>query len=336
MNGMDDHDQRAFSALERRLTAHFEERMREQAAEFTRQLEEARRGAVVAGGGGGAQNGKTGGPHHYNGEEVEELAPVVAFPTNWRAIIMSFMETTSMHGINRAFQRGHMFTRKVFWTVVFLGALAATIYLIMNLILDYLDYASTTQFTVSYVRDMVFPTVTFCNLNIASMTAMQKAGYGNFTSDVSTIRPAIKKIDMATYYHQNRTDFIHDCTYSLSDCTSSLTNKTDNDYGMCYQFNGDGTGTTEVSSRPGAQYGLRLKLNIQQDDYLPSTSEAGVLMQVHDSTKPFNIDEQGFGLEPGRHYRVSVRRISISNLKSPYGTCKDTVLEDDETYSLST
>ena len=52
-------------------------------------------------------------------------------------------------------------------------------------------------------------------------------------------------------------------------------------FGNCFTFNYNDSVTLK-NSRAGPMYGLRLLLNINQTDYLPSTEAAGVRLVVHE------------------------------------------------------
>lgn len=64
----------------------------------------------------------------------------------------------------------------------------------------------------------------------------------------------------------------------------------DPEYGNCYTFNFNDS-VTMKNSRAGPMYGLRLLLNVNQSDYMPTTEAAGVRIVVHEQARIISRDK---------------------------------------------
>ena len=82
------------------------------------------------------------------------------------------------------------------------------------------------------------------------------------------------------------------------------------DFGLCYTFNSgrDGHPLLKVH-RAGVDFGLRLQLYVQQDQYYGILRDSsGFKVMVHDQDEPPLINELGFAIHPGMHTFCGVRK----------------------------
>ena len=109
---------------------------------------------------------------------------------------------------------------------------------------------------------------------------------------------------------------IKKCHWKAQKCgpenfTSVLT-----DFGLCYTFN-PGTADYELLKvhRAGVDFGLRLQLNVQQDQYYGIMRDSsGFKVMIHDQDEPPLINELGFAIHPGMHTFCAVRKTKVSNI----------------------
>jgi hypothetical protein len=79
----------------------------------------------------------------------------------------------------------------------------------------------------------------------------------------------------------------------------------------------------------GAANGLKLTLNIQEEEYTPSNDldgaaeDAGIKWMLHHPSEPPYVKELGSGAGPGHHTFVAVRHEQITSLPLPYTTCEE-------------
>ncbi|GFR99829.1 acid-sensing ion channel 1, partial [Elysia marginata] len=78
--------------------------------------------------------------------------------------------------------------------------------------------------------------------------------------------------------------------------------------------------------KTGPLNGLRLELNIQADEYLPSSNVGGIKVLIHDN-KEYPFPEDGsLVVAPGFYTAISVRKMKTKRLSSPYGNCIDSAV----------
>ncbi|XP_066496794.1 amiloride-sensitive sodium channel subunit beta isoform X2 [Tiliqua scincoides] len=98
------------------------------------------------------------------------------------------------------------------------------------------------------------------------------------------------------------------CLYGTEPCNhSNFTHLYHPDHGNCYIFNWGMNGDLRVSSNPGAEFGLKLILDISQEDFIPFlTSTAGARLMLHEQKSfPF-LKDQGIYALAGTETSVGV------------------------------
>ncbi|XP_041349553.1 degenerin-like protein asic-2 [Gigantopelta aegis] len=80
-----------------------------------------------------------------------------------KTTLKDFAENTSAHGVNKLVTSKGWFI-KLIWLVLFLGASSMIVYQVSRLVINYLRKPATPKTTV-VSKPLVFPSVTFCNLN---------------------------------------------------------------------------------------------------------------------------------------------------------------------------
>ncbi|XP_006826136.1 epithelial sodium channel subunit gamma-2-like, partial [Saccoglossus kowalevskii] len=153
------------------------------------------------------------------------------------------------------------------------------------------------------------------------------------SSDYSDVQNVLKltKGEINKYGHQAK-DFIIQCSFDGITCDYRDFHVFQNDeYGNCFTFN-SGIQNGELiknSNRPGARYGLKLTLFIEQDEYIPLYGqEAGVRVLIHPSDiTPFPEDE-GITVAPGLKTSIGLRQEGIQQPSTPYTNCSDNQVFD--------
>lgn len=94
------------------------------------------------------------------------------------------------------------------------------------------------------------------------------------------------------------------------------------DYGNCYIFNWGMTETALPSANPGTEFGLKLILDIGQEDYVPFlASTAGARLMLHEQrTYPF-IREEGIYAMAGTETSIGVLVDKLQRKGEPYSPC---------------
>lgn len=94
------------------------------------------------------------------------------------------------------------------------------------------------------------------------------------------------------------------------------------DYGNCYIFNWGMTEKALPSANPGTEFGLKLTLDIGQEDYVPFlASTAGARLMLHEQrTYPF-IREEGIYAMAGTETSIGVLVDKLQRKGEPYSPC---------------
>ncbi|XP_072027739.1 uncharacterized protein [Amphiura filiformis] len=132
----------------------------------------------------------------------------------------------------------------------------------------------------------------------------------------------LTRAEIRDYGHQFD-DFILECTYDESGCDErNFTLLESDDYGNCYTFNYNPSGRDVYSTKTGPNYGLRLIMNLQQDEYISLTGpEAGIRVTLTPRNVRPSPGENGITIKPGVVTSLGLRYENISRLGGRYGNC---------------
>lgn len=128
-------------------------------------------------------------------------------------------------------------------------------------------------------------------------------------------------------------EFVLRCSFNSKDCNMERDFKlhVDPEYGNCYTFNFNDSVELK-NSRAGPMYGLRLLLDVHQDDYMPTTEAAGVRIVVHEQDKEPFPDTFGYSAPIGFVSSFGLKTKVLKRLDAPYGSCSDTFRPDPYIY----
>ncbi|XP_044160833.1 amiloride-sensitive sodium channel subunit beta isoform X1 [Bufo gargarizans] len=158
--------------------------------------------------------------------------------------------------------------------------------------------------------------------------------YKNFTSGIQAIRewyllqfssifskiPLEDKIEMG----YKAEEMILTCMFGGETCSyRNFTHIYDQDYGNCYIFNWGQEGQELlVSANPGAEFGLKMVLDIDQEEYIPflQTTAAVRLILHQQRSFPF-LKDLGIYAMPGTETSIAVQVDQTEHLEAPYSTC---------------
>ncbi|XP_006892697.1 PREDICTED: amiloride-sensitive sodium channel subunit beta-like [Elephantulus edwardii] len=94
------------------------------------------------------------------------------------------------------------------------------------------------------------------------------------------------------------------------------------DYGNCYIFNWGMTDKILPSANPGAEFGLKLILDIDQKDYVPFlTSTAGARLMLHEQKSYPFIKDEGIYAMGGTETSIGVLVDRLERKGKPYSQC---------------
>ncbi|XP_070562378.1 uncharacterized protein [Ptychodera flava] len=145
------------------------------------------------------------------------------------------------------------------------------------------------------------------------------------TPDFSDLRNVLRlsQEEVRRMGHQGH-DLIVQCTYDQQECSVTDFHQFQNDvYGNCYTFNHGKNGSVlRKASNTGSEFGLKLTLYTEQDEYVSIFGqEAGVRIVVHDQhTTPFPEDE-GIDAKTGTATSVIIKKRQEHRMDKPHGNC---------------
>ncbi|XP_046354905.1 acid-sensing ion channel 3-like [Haliotis rufescens] len=111
------------------------------------------------------------------------------------------------------------------------------------------------------------------------------------------------------------------CRWEVGDCGLENFTTTFTDFGLCFVFNGDGRLAARNSGR---DYGLRLSLHTQQEEYLRSFADhygAGFKVAVHPYGLPPILSDKGISVGPGFHTSLAVDISKLKNADQSVSNC---------------
>lgn len=115
-------------------------------------------------------------------------------------------------------------------------------------------------------------------------------------------------------------------------------------YGNCFTFNGanrslavgdnEALPFSEQTVMVGPDNGLQLFIDIQQDQYLPSTDTAGLKVVINpQEVAPFPED-RAINVAPGMATSIALSKTEIVRQKSPYGPCQEVSKEQNKNLNI--
>ena len=211
-------------------------------------------------------------------------------------ILLTVIEDSSFHGLPNIFKKGRIFN-KLMWAIAFLASFAYCTYLIVNSILDYLQYDHATQIKKVFEQPTQYFTIQFCSF------------------------------DAKSFNNKSLSQLLVKCEFNYD--TTCLTNPgpffesyIDPTYNQCYRFNSgknlSGHSIPILSSSIGGKDD-----SFSMQIYSPS----GLAFWIHNYTSPprrqFKNNHDG-GLQyasAGFDTQVGVDRTFEYKLEYPYNDC---------------
>ncbi|XP_028841363.1 acid-sensing ion channel 2 isoform X4 [Denticeps clupeoides] len=283
--------------------------------------------------------------------------------SSWSA----FAQRSTLHGLRFIFPfgLGHPATsRRLLWSSALLASILLLALESFERLSYFLSYPHVTSVDAVASGSLVFPVVTFCNLNVYRFTRLSRndlyhAGELLELLDVHLQVPEphlaephvldflSERANFSGYrpkpfsMHEFTERVSHDlrdmmlyCRFQGQECHHRDFTAVFTRYGKCYMFNAAEEGKTlRTTMKGGTGNGLEIMLDIQQDEYLPvwgeteeTAFEAGIRVQIHSQAEPPFVHELGFGVAPGFQTFVATQEQRLTYLPPPWGECVSTAL----------
>ena len=272
-----------------------------------------------------------------------------------------YVESTTTHGVVHVFS-GRSIIRRVFWAVIFLGAMVGCLYNIIDRIRYLAGQPTATTISIKREASLAFPSITVCNLNLARRSYLEANGLDEFVSsafqapvtdangfssmcqsDALPLIPALRNVSSGrsgmrlgqnaifhTVQFEGRhflEDFVVECYFRGRRC--NITEDFEpvlTQLGYCYTFNsGRNERPALFANGTGPRQGLQLLLNIQQSEYIASPNgDAGVKIAVHPQGEPGEPSNDGVAVPPGRNAFLALRERRVMDRSSGRrDTCRE-------------
>ncbi|XP_072039738.1 acid-sensing ion channel 1C-like [Amphiura filiformis] len=184
---------------------------------------------------------------------------------------------------------------------------------------------------MSYADNLTFPAVTICNYNQFRKSAVENRFIESLRILYSPTPPDqgdyVENIINETGYdvvdtvltgaHQIK-DMLVNCSWRISKpCGVDNFTQVITDWGVCYTFNDPGNlSDALVVNHVGNQNGLRLRLNIEQHEYVYRDDiAAGIKIHIHPQGVRPLVKQYGFSVSPGFETSVGVKLNEHTNVK---------------------
>ncbi|XP_062621104.1 acid-sensing ion channel 2-like [Saccostrea cucullata] len=237
------------------------------------------------------------------------------------------------------------FIFRYIWMILTLAMTGALVAFIVEAFINFFKYTTITQVSAENKRNIDFPAVTVCNMNMVRNTITQCNGsvfanldtlflnYGEtlviedrLTSELGYVvgeDPNGEEMLKCLYEYSNKVhEMMPICTWkgTLMNC-SDLFQTTLTEMGVCFTFNGV-EGQRLQASYTGPDGGLRMFVDIGQLNYYYSaTIQAGIKVVLHDPGTDPLPSMGGFLVAPGLSAEAIISKTRKSFLGDPYGKC---------------
>lgn len=247
---------------------------------------------------------------------------------------VKYIESTTAHGVVHIFI-GKSRIRKFLWLLIILASAGACLFNCIDRIRFLASRPTATTISLQREQEIDFPAVTICNLNMLKRDYLTENGLSSLVQEILLLEPEDEGfVGICTDYFQSNPDlpnvtymemlfqgkhdlesFIIGCDYFGRECSITLENfvPTLTRLGICYMFNGGFDGhPVRKAKGTGARLGLRLIVNVSQDQYHASPNlDAGVKIAVHHQSVPPEPDNLGVAIPTSSNAFISLRQLNF-------------------------
>jgi hypothetical protein len=248
--------------------------------------------------------------------------------------ISESLESSIIHGISNIF-KNKLYILKTIWFILFMVSLLCCSWTIKRSINDYLSFDVITLFKVNYEKQLAFPSVGICNLDIFTTDYSQRT-IANLTKNPPQPVPKnikywvklISNYDNLNYdkklFGFNLTEFLLNCMFNgnLCDLSQDFEHYYDLNYGNCFRFNSGRNSEQKITYKPSQLNGLHLEFFVgdpsQNTNFLSFDTGFVIYIDNHglDSTSI-----EGIKLAGGYATNIILNKYTISQIPKPYSEC---------------
>jgi hypothetical protein len=257
-----------------------------------------------------------------NDVQTNESKRVLKTQDNLKEIFKESFETPWFKSMVKIFHSPHALLKIFLFTFSVTSTVYAS-YLTIQSVEAYLAYEVTTKSRTYYETPMLFPKITFCNLNMLT-TAYAYKHIVESSSDMNFSEEQKKM------FGHSLDDILMKCVFNNSLCDAhDFVWSYDSHYGNCYTFNElDSNGSAanlKKSSIAGSAFGLILTLYVNYyEKFAETIDHLGVIIRLGNSSylTDSNSGEDGILVSPASFSNVAVKREFKSLQPKPYSDCE--------------
>ena len=232
------------------------------------------------------------------------------------------------------------------WVLCFLISAGFCGYFISKSVNDYLSYEVNTKTQIKYVKKILFPIVTICDLNPYSSPFARKItekvynslplGLKSYTISKTQLYLEKMKYEKDLYGYK-LDEIIVKCFFSSRMC--NLINEfefyLDYNYGACYRFNSgkNFAGRTinkKYVIRNGIWNGLSLELFIGKSSDNQNLFSQSNGFNIFITSEPLDSNSnEGINISPGTSTKIILTKYSQTKQSKPYSECIDNLISVD-------
>ncbi|XP_041357745.1 acid-sensing ion channel 1C-like [Gigantopelta aegis] len=267
-----------------------------------------------------------------------------------RDIFEEYRNHATIHGVAQLRGPRIYNHRKFVWLLLLFGMAFALGLTMFRQFIRLSSWPTITDLQAKFTDNLDFPAITICNLNqfykarvpnntiiedlIFALSELQELIGLNITNNTDqTAHDDISGDDVREF----ALDAAHRLDEMLRICfwrskevnCSTVFSEIVTAFGVCYTFNGNGSEARSCRN-PGPLGGLRIILNIEQDQYsFSKTFQSGIKVLLHEPLEMTFPGVDGLWVGPGLSASIAIRRSSKTLLPPPYNafgssTCLDT------------
>ncbi|XP_071161146.1 degenerin-like protein del-10 [Mytilus edulis] len=259
--------------------------------------------------------------------------------------LKEFGNQTSFHGFRYVSEHSQLTIRRLLWFLLILACFGGLLFQIVDRVAYYYGWPVTVNVVVNYNNTLQFPAVTICNQNAFKASLAAENGWYELIDQMFSshrtqgiekyIRNSMyENISLETLYlntAHEREDFIFRCSWKGIPCKQDDFDKILTDHGVCFSWSSK---DNDYVSSPGVENGLKLKLNVEQYEYMPGPhNAAGIKILIHDRLEIPMVHALGQAMSTGANVFTSVQLMKVVNLPSPHGVCSSRELNFIDRYS---
>ncbi|XP_067667604.1 acid-sensing ion channel 1A-like [Haliotis asinina] len=234
-------------------------------------------------------------------------------------------EMVTVQGLPQICDANSNITRRVIWFLIFCGGLGFTTFNIYKQMALYLSIPVNVRVDQILDNTLSFPAITICNnnpmrgsfTNLFGWSDVFQVAYPYTDFDEQLPNVSVSQLDISDFYlgtqiFVNSTyghlmeNTIIKCDWESAPCGQDDFIYLDTDMGKCFTYNVNGS---LLARNSGRAYGLRLLLNVQEEEYTRSHDGylgTGFMVAVHAPEVIPIMSEMGMAVAPGSQHFVGI------------------------------